>query len=80
MMAIVVNCVAILLDAEGLCNFLGAGACLEKMLGNLGALLCGESGDGSKNPAQGYGDVVNVVHQANSFSGERHGIPRELCI
>jgi glycogen synthase len=41
-----------------------------------GALLGGEGGDGGQNTAQGYGYVAPVVHQANGFSGERHGFPR----
>ena len=49
---------------------------VEQVLGDAGALLDGERGDGGQHPAQGYGNVVNVIHQANGFSGERHGFPR----
>ena len=39
-----------------------------------GALLGGA--DGGQNTALGHGYAAPVVHQANGFSGERHGFPR----
>jgi hypothetical protein len=61
---------------QGLGHVLGVGLGVEQVLGDAGALLGGEGGDGGQNAAQGDGNVVNVVHQANGFSGERHGFPR----
>ena len=50
------------------------------MLGDAGALLGGEGGDGGQDAAQRHGYVVNVVHQANGFSRERHGFPRGASV
>jgi hypothetical protein len=55
---------------------LRVGLGVEQVLGDAGALLGGEGGDGGQDTTQGHGNVVNVVHQANGFSGERHGFPR----
>src|SRR6516225_7921170 len=43
------------------------------------ALLGGECRNESQHPAQGYGDIVNVVHHADGLSGKRHGgFPRKV--
>src|ERR1035437_10040195 len=58
------------LCGQGLGDVFGVGAGVEQVLGDAGALLGGEHGDGGQHPAQGYGNVVNVVHPADGFSGE----------
>ena len=68
--------VAVLLGGQGVGHFLGAGMRLEEVIGDPGALLGGKGGDGGQHPAQGDGNVVNVIHQANGFSGKRHVDPR----
>jgi hypothetical protein len=42
------------------------------VLGYAGALFVGEGGDGGEDAAEGYGYVVDVVHEADGFSGEGH--------
>jgi hypothetical protein len=65
--------VAGLPGGEGLNDIFGAGVSLAKMFCDAKALLWGKRGDCGENAAQSYGYVVNVVHQANGFSGEGHG-------
>src|SRR5580698_3464999 len=67
-----------LLCGEGFGHVGGVGAGLLQVLGDPGALLGGKGAGSGKNAAQGNGDVVNIVHQANGFSGKRHGVPRGL--
>ena len=62
-----------LLGVEGFSHIRGVGPRGEQMLRHTGALFGSERGDGGEDAAQGDGDVVDVVHEANSFSGERHG-------
>jgi len=64
------------LGGERFGDIVGVGAGVEQMFGDAGALLGGERGDGGQHTAQGDGDVVNIVHQADGFSGEWHGFPR----
>jgi hypothetical protein len=65
-------------DGKSLGNVIGAGAGVQQVLGDAEALLVGESRYGGQHTAQRYGNVVNVIHQANGFSRERHGFPRRL--
>jgi len=62
-----------LLNGEGLGNVFGVGAGLDEVLGDTGAFIGGEGGDGGEDAAEGNGDVVDVVHEADGFSGEGHG-------
>ncbi|MGA2352235.1 MAG: hypothetical protein ABSF70_17500 [Terracidiphilus sp.] len=69
-------------DREGfggqcLGDIVGTGAGLDQVLGDARALLSRERGNGGQYPAQGYGNIIDVIHQANGFSGERHGFPRK---
>ncbi len=57
---------------EGVQHILRAGLCLCQMGRYEGALVVIQSGNSGKNAAQGDGNIVNVIHQADSFSGERH--------
>jgi len=61
-----------LLYGEGLGYVFGVGAGLDKVLGDSCALVGGEGGDGGEDAAKGDGDVVDVVHEADGFSGEGH--------
>src|ERR1035437_8948486 len=61
------------LAGQGLGHIVGAGTGLQQVLRDAEALLVRKRRDGGQHPAQGHGNVVNVVHQANGFSGERHG-------
>jgi hypothetical protein len=61
--------------SQSLSYVLGVGAGMEQVLRNAKALLIGKGGDGGQYPAQGNGNIINVVHQADGFSGQWHGIP-----
>jgi hypothetical protein len=61
-----------LLGGEGLGYVFGVGAGLDEVLGYAGALFVGEGGDGGEDAAESNGYVVDVVHEANGFSGEGH--------
>jgi hypothetical protein len=50
-----------------------AGASLLEMLRNTRALFRGETWSGGKEASQRDCDIVNIVHQADGFSGEWHG-------
>ena len=74
MMATVVTSIARTYLAARACgHFLGAGAAPGAGARPPWRALRGEGGDGRQHAAQGHGDIVNVVHQADGFSGKRHG-------
>ena len=67
-----------LLGSQGQGHIFGVGPGLHQVFGDADALFGREAGYDGQHPAQGYGNIVNVVHQANGFSRERHGYPRML--
>src|SRR5438876_2773623 len=77
MMATVVNSCGLFGD-EGFGHVFGVGLGVLEMLGDAGALLGSECGHECEHSAQGYGNIVDVVHESDSFTGERHGGPRSL--
>jgi len=54
-------------------HVVGIGPGLLQVLSHAGALFGGKRGDRSEDAAQGDGDVVDIIHEADGFSGERHG-------
>ena len=62
-----------LLGVEGFGHIRGIGTSGDEMLGDASALFRCKRGDGCEDAAEGDGDIVNVVHEADGFSGERHG-------
>ncbi len=65
-----------LLDGKGFRHIFCVGLGVLQVLGDAGAFLRSKCGHKCEHSAQGYSNVVNVIHQADSFSGERHGGPR----
>ena len=61
-----------LLGGECLGDVFSVGAGLDEVLSDAGALVGGEGGDGGEDAAQGNGDVVDVVHEADGFTGKGH--------
>ena len=59
-----------LLRGESVQNILGAGFGLSQMGGDNGAFIVVERGHSGKNTAQRHGYVIDVIHQADCFSGE----------
>jgi hypothetical protein len=62
-----------LLGGQGVKNILSAGLGLGQMLGDQCPLIIIQCGDSGKNAAQRYGHIIDVIHQADCFSGEWHG-------
>jgi len=67
-----IACRTCLLGGEGLGYVFCAGAGLEEMLGDAGAFFRAKCGDNGEDAAQGYRYVVDVIHEADGFSGEGH--------
>ena len=63
------------MGGERLGDVFRVGLGLLEVFGHSGALLWGKYGDGGQDAAQSDGDVIDVIHETNGFSGKRHVDP-----
>jgi hypothetical protein len=63
-----------LLSRQSLCNVFRVRSNFLQVLGYARTLFWSKHWDSGKDTAQRYGCVVNIVHQSDGFSGERHGL------
>jgi hypothetical protein len=63
----------VLLGSQSVENILRTGCGLRQMRGNNSPLVIVQRGYPGENAAQCYGYIIDIVHQADCFSGEWHG-------